>query len=556
MTLSKSRLLPDNFFPIATVALATLLTGCSSQKPTEPEDVSEERKAISSEAERRWVYLAENGTLVYETDARGNRIPDFSNAGYGGGGVAIPDAPVKITLTPSEGDNTSKIQAAIDQLAALERDSSGFRGALLLKRGTYRIDGKLLISASGIVIRGEGQDEDGSILIATGATQRTLIEVSGKGRPREIPETRRKILDRYVPVGAKSFEIENADGFEIGDKIMVFRPSTEEWISTIGMDSIPPRADGLPIHQWTAGSRNISYDRVITAIDGNKITIDSPIFNAIDEEFGGGSVYKYDFLGRIEQIGIEHLRGISEFAGEPSENDEDHGWIFVSLDSVQNAWVRNVTSKHFGFGLARVQRYAKWITIQDSICLEPVSIVRGGRRYPFYLGGQLALVQRCYANRSRHDFGINSLVPGPNVFLDCYASDSRADSGPHHRWATGALFDNIRVPDHSIRIINRLNLGSGHGWAGANMVVWNSEAKTFIVQNPPTAQNWAIGNMGEIGKPPFEGDQAYFVSHGNPVEPRSLYLAQLRERLGDQAVERIAEMDIRSPIRITPELWD
>jgi integrase len=29
-----------------------------------------------------WVHPGPNGRLVYQADARGNRIPDFSNAGY------------------------------------------------------------------------------------------------------------------------------------------------------------------------------------------------------------------------------------------------------------------------------------------------------------------------------------------------------------------------------------------------------------------------------------------------------------------------------------------
>lgn len=525
-----------------------LLAGCQvGDEPSQESDAEDP-------ADLRWVY-EEDGELVYETDARGNRIPDFSNAGYMGGGVAIPDVDVKLTLEPADGDDTARIQAAIDEVSEMELDSNGFRGAILLTQGTYEIADSIQIGASGIVLRGEGQGEDGTILLATGSEKRNIIEVAGEGRHREVPDTRREITDTYVPVGAKTFQVENADGYEVGDEIAVFRPSTAEWISAIGMDDIPPRSDGLPVTQWEEGSRDFFYDRIVTAIDGNTVTIDAPVFNALDQEFGGGSIYQYEFPGRISQVGVEHMRGVSEFAGEPEDNDEDHGWAFITLDAVENAWVRNVTSRHFGFGLAYVLRTAKWVTIQDSICLDPVSIVRGGRRYPFYLSGQLGLVQRCYANYSRHDFGINSLVPGPNVFLDCYAEESYADTGPHHRWATGALFDNVRVPDHSIRIINRLNLGSGHGWAGANMVIWNSEAKNFLVQSPPTAQNWAIGNVGGAGDPSFWGESAYFVSHGEPVEPASLYLAQLRERLGEEAVQNIAIMDIREPIQIRPELW-
>src|SRR2546427_691522 len=81
-----------------------------------------------------------NGKLVYQpyTD-QGDTIPDFSNCGYMGGGVKIPDVAAKITLRPETGgDDTSRIQQAIDQLAAMPAGHDGFRGAIVLARGAYR----------------------------------------------------------------------------------------------------------------------------------------------------------------------------------------------------------------------------------------------------------------------------------------------------------------------------------------------------------------------------------------------------------------------------------
>lgn len=545
-------MIPGQFRPCLLVFLPVLIAGCGAEtaRPVENGNASDPARDL------RWVYPGDDGRLVYEQNERGNRVPDFSNAGYGGGGVTLPDVPVRATVEPGDGDDGERIQAAIDEVSAIDPDEGGFRGAVLLRRGEYEVAGSLFIRHSGVVLRGEGQDADGTIIRATGDDRRTVIQVTGEGRAREVPGSRQRIADDYVPVGARSFRLEEAGGFSVGDNVAVFRPSTAEWISAIGMDEIPPRPDGGRIVQWQAGRFDFFYDRVVTGIDRNTVTVDAPIFNALDKEYGGGYLYQYEFPGRIEQVGVEHLRGISEFSGEPEDHDEDHAWTFISIDSAQNAWIRNITSYHFGFGLAQVLRHTRWVTVQDSICLEPVSQIRGGRRYPIYLSGQLALVQRCYANFSRHDFGINSNVPGPNVFLDCLGEESYADTGPHHRWATGALFDNVRVPNHGIRIINRLRLGSGHGWAGANMVVWNSEAGNLMIQNPPTAQNWAFGNVGPIADPPFWGDPAYFVSHGEPVEPDSLYLAQLRERLGEDAIRNIAKMNIRDPIRIRPRLWN
>lgn len=40
-------------------------------------------------------------------------------------------------------------------------------------------------------------------------------------------------------------------------------------------------------------------------------------------------------------------------------------------------------------------------------------------------------------------------------------------------------------------IQDRFDAGSGHGWSGANCVIWNTVAHSgMVVQEPPTAQNF------------------------------------------------------------------
>ena len=58
-----------------------------------------------------------------------NQVPDFSFAGYQGGGVALPYVEVKETIGPSSGDAGAMIQAAIDRVSLLPLDASGFRGS-------------------------------------------------------------------------------------------------------------------------------------------------------------------------------------------------------------------------------------------------------------------------------------------------------------------------------------------------------------------------------------------------------------------------------------------
>ena len=64
---------------------------------------------------------------------------------------------------------------------------------------------------------------------------------------------------------------------------------------------------------------------------------------------------------------------------------------------------------------------SKWITVQDSQCLDPVSQITGSRRHSFPIQGQLSLVLRCYTRRGRHDYVLHSRIPGPNAFVYCIA---------------------------------------------------------------------------------------------------------------------------------------
>ncbi len=412
-------------------------------------------------------------------------------------------------------------------------------------RGKYRIGGTLYIRASGVVLRGEGEGENGTVLIATGTEQRTLIEFEGRSFWQEVGGTRQAIVDDYVPVGAKTFAIADASGFAVGDDILVHRPSTAQWISAIGMDRI--EMSHPDVRQWEPGTYDFRFDRTITAIEGNRITIDAPMGNAFEREYGGGWVLKYEYLGRIEQVGIENLRGVSEFDDSEKDEsredefiDEDHAWNFVVFSRVQNAWARNITSVHFGYACVTIGNLAKWMTVQDSQCLDPVSQITGGRRYSFPIHGQLSLVQRCYTRRGRHDYVLHARVPGPNVFLDCTADIAHNDSGPHHRWSVCTLFDNVIVNGNAINVQDRQGSGTGHGWAGAQKVLWNCEAESFIVQKPPTSQNYAIGCIGEKRDGWYRREDGYWESHGRKVSPRSLYLKQLEDRLGIEAVKAVA----------------
>ena len=516
------------------------------------------------------VFPGPAGHLEYVPDAQGNVIPDFSDVGYESGIVPLPgtngtpEVPVKaIVSPPAKGvDAGPIIQSAIDQVSKLPLDANGFRGAVLLKAGLYPISGQIRITSSGVILRGEGTDVTG-----TGLTG-TVLEATGTGRRYDplrpfgdgvvqiegavpgganwnggddftqfaVAGTTHNITDNYVPVGARSFHVDSVAGLQVGDSVIVHRPSTAAWIHAIGMDG--------PTDPWKPGQEDMDSDRVITAIDPVHylITIDAPLTDALEKQYGGGTIFKYSFSGRIDHVGVENLSGYSDFnAGikdkEGNPTDENHAWTFISLAGVENAFVRQITATHFAFSAVDVQKMSKWVTVTDSQSLDPVSLISGGRRDSFELGGQLTLVENCYSLHGRHDFILHSALPGPNVFLNCVADQSYDEAGPHLHWDTGVLYDNVvdhSAHDHlhpfggSLEARNRgLVDGSLQGWTGANVVFWNCTADTMDVEQPPTAQNWAIGCTAQF-TPTSNG---FIESKNQPVDPQSLYHAQLEDRL-------------------------
>jgi hypothetical protein len=479
--------------------------------------------------ESRWVRTGASGRLIYVPDAEGDRILDFSNVGYRGRGVDLLPNNVAnvITLAPIAGDDTAQIQAALNSVAAMPLGSDGFRGAVLLGPGHYDIATQLNITASGMVLRGVGRETNQTVLHARGTTQRSLLNIVGAGSPSFTGFTKRNMIDKVVPVGATSFRVDSTGGLAVGQTVRVERPSTASWIAAVGMDNPP---DGDP--PWQEGTMNIRSDRVITRIEGNRVFLDAPLATALELQYGGGTIQPYAWTGRIDRVGVENLRAESDYA---SDTDEAHAWEFVSIDNAQNVWVQGTTSQYFGDSSVVANPTAKWVTVANAINLDPKSIVTGERRYTYDLSGQLGFVTNSQANSGRHDFVNNSTRPaGPNVFHNSVANNALNDTGPHQRWASGTLFDNITVNGNNINVRNRGSLGTTHGWSGANMVIWNSTASGFIVQSPPTAQNWLIGSTGPIVTDTAFGPQppGNVDSHGMPVTvggTTSLYDAQTND---------------------------
>jgi hypothetical protein len=173
------------------------------------------------------------------------------------------------------------------------------------------------------------------------------------------------------------------------------------------------------------------------------------------------------------------------------------------------------------------------VTVEDCSSLAPVSEDGGWRRNTFFTMGQQVLFLRCLAEHGRHDFSVGHCAAGPNAFVQCDSSLPTADSGAIESWASGTLFDNVRIDGNGLSLINRGADGEGAGWSAANSVLWNCVSAKTSCENPPGAQNWAFGSWGE-----FEGNGNWRESNSS-VKPDSLFTAQLADRLGNEVADEI-----------------
>jgi hypothetical protein len=461
----------------------------------------------------------EQGKLVYTPDSLGNRIPDFSYCGYKASEQPIPTLPVKVVVPVAKGDATLRIQSALDYVSSLPLDANGFRGAVLLQKGVYEVFGQLRITTLGVVLRGSGVNE--TTIVGAGTGRLALIKIIGKAD--KVINNEIKIVDAYVPVNAISFKVNKTYNKhdEYLDQIIIRRPSTDKWIKALGTDHF---GGGISALGWKPGDRDIYFDRTITSIEGNTITIDAPITTALDTNYGGASIYFYTWEGRISNCGVENLSCVSVY-DKTNLKDEDHRWNAINIENAEDCWVRQVNFQYFAGSVVSVLETSKRITVEDCKSLSPISEIGGQRRYTFLTTGQQTLFQRCYAENGYHDFAVGYCAPGPNAFVQCESILPYSFSGTIDSWASGVLFDVVSVDGNALRFGNRGQDGNGAGWSAANSLFWNCNAARIDCYKPPTAQNWSFGSWSQ-----FSGD-GYWAESNNTITPKSLFYQQLKERL-------------------------
>ena len=409
---------------------------------------------------------------------------------------------VVATLTPVSGDNTERIQEALDRIGRRTPDADGHRGALRLAPGRYDIRGTLRIRHSGVVLRGSGDGSDPSkdtILVARGDSphQRTVVVVgSGNGSPWSAGRAV-EITTRFVGVGSTSFDVADSSAFKDGQEVIVTHPSSQQWIDAVDGGGV------VNSPRWTPGSIDLKWVRRIVRIEGRRLHLDAPIFNHLDRSLTTSTVAPVTSRRVVTESGVEDLRVDIATAGG---DDENHAWNAIGVVGADNSWVQGVSTLHFGYAGVRTSGAIR-ITVRDARATDPVAMRTGGRMYNFAADGFSQLV--LFTGLPRR--------PGPSrVRLQRRQHRVRCRLAPMHDGRRRRRGPPPVEPGSAVRqhpggqrrqpgqAHEPRRLGTSHGWGAAHSVIWGFN-KEIVVQRPPTAQNYVVSPEGTRRDRPFPG---------------------------------------------------
>lgn len=414
------------------------------------------------------VYYGQNGKLQYPKDSWGNRVPDFSYAGYKNNNETIPYGSVAVELSPLPGiDRTQDIQAAIDYAGA---QATSEIKVILLRAGEYRVDGTLFIDHSNVILRGEDNvstpENDVTLLVSPTDSNGVRDVYSPLPPPNHRTDARDNMKNNYldetaifVGTGNRSinwypdgsshshnlaapihpgdktiYVIGNASpSLQAGMEIAIVSPCTDEWLQAAD-DLTPNSSPGNPVGTWDDcgpdGDTYYSFDRMFrrtiqrVTYDSNNntssIELNSPLFDQfILDQFHPPYVEQisepneeiHNFAIENIDIDIQHNPSIEDdylksgFDPIKVYVDEAHVETGIGIYGVRDSWISGVKVKHYSLSGIFTRGVIR-LSVLNSEVIDPRSAIGGGKRYAFHTGpfSQSILFSGCYSRRARHSF--------------------------------------------------------------------------------------------------------------------------------------------------------
>jgi hypothetical protein len=302
-------------------------------------------------------------------------LPDFSYAGYHGGGEAIPDVggPVfDVTRYGAKGDGNADDQEAIQK--AIDAAEAAGGGVVFFPPGTFRVNADLAhrrpirVTAGHIVLRGSGATRGGTVILVdeptlkipaakrAGAGHAAAAQSGGQSGGEVAPEWMFRIGPATTPNGRQLARIigdTRREDFVLSvDDASRIQPGMWVTLSVQGKAVVPGviapyKISDLPA-EWTRIHKGISLQEHhrVAAVNGKRVTLREPVKTSIAAQHG----WTLRECPSIAEIGIEDIcfegSWLGKFVHHRSVMD-DAGWAGVKMFHVTDSWVRRCAFINF-----------------------------------------------------------------------------------------------------------------------------------------------------------------------------------------------------------------
>jgi len=482
-------------------------------------------------------------------DETGRTLQDFSYAGFRYG--ENPDPGLLSVLEVAGADPTG----TVDSTTAIQMslDAAAFKGGAIvhLPAGLYRIDGVLTVSASNIVLRGDGPTK--TQLYFTKAADMSYKAHLSFGAPLTVDLETPLAMDGEI--GSTKISVADASGFAPGDDLAIGFVITPEFITEHNMTGT-----------WKAfnDTWQTFFRCTVKSVNPNSsppsIEIDVPLRYAVKLR-DKASVRREK--GYLVGVGVESVGLANAVSWDEAWNaNQTH---VLQFEHVADGYVRAVQSfpsplapasgSGAGAHLASsgiLITESKRFTVEQTELSAAQNRGGGGNGYLFEIQrSNEVLIRDSKGTAGRHNFIQNwGFGTSGCVWLRVESRDGRAypskdsnlgttgHSEYHHSLATANLVD-ASLFDDGFSTINRQDESTGAGITGTMNVVWNVRG-TGTVRSMQYGWGYVIGTSGpflvtESPLPLGQGteplDYVEGQERGLDLEPQSLYDDQRAKRL-------------------------
>jgi len=455
------------------------------------------------------------------------RLPDVSWAGVGQGEGDLPEPEVVANVldfgATADGltDDTAAFQAALEAAAELG-------GAVLVPAGDYLLAGQLIMDDDGVVLRGEGDGPDGTVLrfansltdlfgwVPQWSWSGGLIHVKG---PAKTPSIGDVIAE--ATRGDQTLTLSAVGDLASGDLVRLDLADDAE--KTLGWH-LHAGQDQAGSCDWQAQIKR-RWPVRIEAVDGDVITLVQPLRTDVRLVWTP-RIVRPDV---VRGVGVEHLR-IAFPDVEYKGHLEEDGYNGVYLDGgVFGSWVRGVTFVNADTPIS-VRTFGKNLSF--------VALTALGREG--HHGIDLGHCHDCYladytlTAKMRHAVTVAHHTSGCAI-KRLTSPDGHSLSLDHHRDSPiENVFTDIDAPT---------DWSSGGSWcagpfSGARSTFWGLAGPLL----PPLLWSYVQSNLvgevalGELGTEETFTELGPWYEHVPDLEPADLHAAQLARRLGQLVV--------------------